>query len=356
MKTAIIFYSLLFITTLHTLGQTKKDRDLLKQMTDSIEDHHFPGIHSVLIFKGDQLIYSHYFNGFSVDSLHDSRSSFKSITSLLIGIAIDKGFIKDVNQKVYSYFPEYVFSKTDDPRKKEMTIQNLLNMESGYDCEEFNESKVCEDDMEKSKDWVRFSLTLPLKDKPGTVWAYTSCDPMILSGIIKKATHLSVMDFSKKYLFQPLGITNYRWTVDPSGNGMTAGSFYILPSDMLKIGKLVRDQGKWKGKQVISSSWIDKSTAAPIPIPDFSFVKSSRSKIAIPQQTYYGDYWYREQIKTPDLTEEVHFASGNGGQYIFIIKRLNLVIVFTQGNYNSRKAKQAFDLLARYILPKFEQK
>ena len=356
MKSILIAYILLLLPGLKAGAQTvQKDQEaVLKQMTDSIEHQRYTGIHGVLIAIGDQTVYEHYFNGFTRDSLQDSRSSFKSITSLLVGIAIDKGLIKNVNQKVYDFFPEYAPFKNDDPRKKEITIQNLLDMESGFDCEEFNDTKDCEGDMTNTQDWVQFSLNLPMKNKPGTVWAYTSCNPMILSGIISKVSRMSVMDFAKKYLFDPLSITGYKWTVDPSGHGMTAGSFYIRSADMLKIGQLVRDQGKWKGKQVISEKWINKSTTSNIPIPDFSFVKFSRSTVAIPQPTYYGDYWYREQVKTANFQENLLFASGNGGQYIFVIKRLNLVVVFTQGNYNSWKAKKAFDILARYILPVYE--
>jgi len=163
------------------------------------------------------------------------------------------------------------------------------------------------------------------------------------------------MDFAKKYLFTPLGITHYKWTIDPSGNGMTAGSFYIRPADMMKMGVMVKQNGMWEGKSIISEAWLKQSTTATVPIPDFSFTKFSRSRIAIPQPTYYGYYWYNEQVKTAAFTEDVVFASGNGGQYIMIIKRLDLVVVFTQENYNSWQAKRAFDLLATYILPAYEK-
>lgn len=321
------------------------------KITDSL--YQYPGLHSLLISKGNKLIYEHYFNNFNQDSLHDSRSSFKSITSLLVGIAIDKGLIKDINQKVSDFFPENLSFK-NDAYKKNMIIKNLLEMKSGFDCEEFDGTKDCEEEMSSSKDWVQFSLNIKMKSKPGEEWAYTSADPMIISGIIKKAAGMSVMDFAKKYLFDPLEISKYKWTVDPSGNAMTAGSFYILPRDMMKIGQLVRNEGNWKGKQVISKKWITQSTLCDIPIPDFSFMKSSRSKIGFPQQAYYGFYWYRELLKTPAVNEELLFASGNGGQYIFIIKDLNLTVVFTQGNYQSFKAKQAFEILAKYIIPVYK--
>lgn len=343
------------IFTISAQIEKKHQNQLLKEMTDSISHSHYPGIHSVLISKNNQLVYEQYFNGYTQDSLHDSRSSFKSITSLLIGIAIDKGFIKNVNQKVYEFFPEYPSLKTD-PLKKLLTIKNLLEMKSGFDCEEFNDTKDCEEEMSLTKNWVAHSLNLPMKNKPGEIWSYTSVDPVILSGVISKAANMSIMDFAKKYLFDPLGITSYKWTIDPSGNGMTGGSFYIRPIDMMKLGQLVKNKGVWKKKQIISKKWIAESTICDILIPDFSNMKSSRSKIGIPQPTYYGYYWYRETIKTNDFQENLLFASGNGGQFIFIIESLNLTVVFTQGNYGSFKGKQAFEILAKYIIPNFKTK
>jgi CubicO group peptidase (beta-lactamase class C family) len=329
----------------------KPQPGLLDSMTLAVDNNVYSNIHSILISKSGKLVYEHYFNGWNKDSLQDSRSSFKSVTSLLAGIAIDKGFIKDVHQKVYSYFPDYApFSNYDD-RKKEMTIKHLLEMKSGFDCEEFNGEKDCEDIMTTTNDWLRFSLDLPMKHSPGTVWSYTSCSPMIIGGIISHTAKMSIMDFAKKYLFEPLEIRNYKWTVDPSGHGTTAGSFYIRPADMLKLGEVVLQDGQWRGRKIISSSWLKESTQPITLIPDFSYVQFSGSTVATPQPAYYGYYWYTETIKTKDFQENVLFASGNGGQYIMIVKNLDLVIVFTQGNYNSSRAKRAFDILAKYILP-----
>ncbi|MBE9584417.1 serine hydrolase [Mucilaginibacter sp. JRF] len=324
---------------------------LLENMSAAISRNEYPGIHSISVLVADSLIYEQYFNEFSPDSLHDSRSSFKSITALLLGIAIDKGFIKSTDKKVYDFLPEYASLLINDPLRKQLTIQHLLDMQSGFDCEEFNGTKDCEDEMAGSNNWVKFSLERPMKDTPGKVFAYTSCNPVIIGGIISRTTNMSVMSFARQYLFDPLGITDYKWTVDPSGNGMTGGSFYIKPADLLKIGRLVRDEGKWNGNQIVSKKWIKAVNNVGIPIPQFSFAKVSQSSLLIPQQTFYGNYWYREVLETPNLHEELLFASGNGGQYIFVIKRLNAVIVFTQGNYSSWKAKQAFELLGKYIIP-----
>ncbi|RAJ34360.1 serine hydrolase domain-containing protein [Pedobacter cryoconitis] len=357
MRRFVIRYILFFGFSLSAVAQSVKIKDdsLLAQMTSAIEQGQYPKVHSISVFKGDKPVYEHFFNGFNPDSLHDSRSSFKSITSLLVGIAIDRGLIKDVNQKVYEFFPQYPdFGK--DKLKKEMTLRNLLEMKSGFDCEEFNDTKDCEEEMSLSKDWVKFSLGLPMKYKPGEVWSYTSIDPMILSGVISKASGMTIMKFAEQYLFKPMGIIDYRWTVDPAGHGMTGGSFYIHPSDMVKLGRLVKDNGVWKGKQLISKRWISQSALCDIPIPDFSNAKSSRSSLLIPQPTFYGFYWYREVLKTKDIQQDLLFASGNGGQFIFILKDLDLTVVFTQGNYQSFKGKQAFEILAKYIVPGFSGK
>jgi CubicO group peptidase (beta-lactamase class C family) len=346
----LVIVSVLGLLNVDAQIRKVESRRLFVNMTAAIERNEYPGMHSLLIKQGLKPIYEGYFHGYNRDSLHDTRSAFKSITSLLVGIAVDKGLIKSIDQKVYDLFPEYKPIKNDDPRKKMMTIRNLLEMKSGFDCEEFDGTKDCEDAMSESRDWVKFSLDLPMKCQPGTEWAYTSIAPMILSGVISKVSGMTVMDFAKKYLFGPLGITDYKWTTDPSGHGMTAGSFYIKPVDMLRIAELVLHQGRWNGKQLISPKWISESTAGNIPIPGFSYVKTSRTTVAIPQQAYYGYYWYHEVIKTDAFQHDVLFASGNGGQYIFIIKSLDMVVVFTQGNYGSWKAKQAFEILAKYIL------
>ncbi|MBO9562559.1 MAG: serine hydrolase [Niastella sp.] len=337
----------------HSQSLNEKQGRLLDSLTQAATGSYYTDIHSIVIARDGKLLYEKYFNGWNKDSVHDSRSAFKSITSLLAGIAVDKGLI-DVNQKVYSFFPEYKNFSGNNAWKKDMTIAHLLRMESGFDCEEFDGDKDCETDMMASKDWVRFSLDLPMKYKPGTVWAYMSSDPMIISGIISRVAKMSIMDFAKKYLFDPLGIKHYRWTVDPGAHGMTAGSFYILSSDFVKIGQMMLQKGMWKGQRIVSAAWLAQSTHTPIPIKDFSFTRFSKSAVAIPQPSWYGYYWYKEEIRTKAFKETVLFASGNGGQYLMVIERLGLAVVFTQGNYNSWKAKKAFDLMARFIIPAFE--
>ncbi|WP_162946352.1 serine hydrolase domain-containing protein [Chitinophaga barathri] len=336
----------------NSLAQQKKP--LPDEMNQAIVQQEYKNMHSILVSRNGTIEYEQYFNGYHADSLHDSRSSFKSVASLLVGIAVDKGFIRDIDTPVYTFFPEDT-AFSSDPRKRKITIRHLLEMRAGFDCDEWTDrGRDCESMMDKTADWVQYALEkLPMKDDPGKIWAYTSCDPMILSGVLKKASGMSVMDFAAKYLFAPLNITRYRWTLDPAGNAMTGGSFYLLPGDMLKIGQLVLNNGMWKGKRIVSEQWLKLSTTATIPIPGSSFMAVSRSAVGIPQPTTYGFYWYNELVKTKDFRYKTIFASGNGGQYIIILKELDLVVVFTQGNYGNRMAKQAFDMLVKYILPAY---
>ncbi|WP_221622323.1 serine hydrolase domain-containing protein [Larkinella rosea] len=316
----------------------------------------YPNLEGITITQRGKLIFENYFHQLNKDSLHDSRSSFKSVTAILIGIAIDKGFIKNVHEKVYTFFPEYKPYGNWNTLKDSMTIEHLLEMKSGFDCEEWEGSKDCEDDMANTQDWIKFCLDLPIKNKPGTQWDYTSINSMLLGGIIAHATHMTVSDFADNYLFKPLGITKYRWTKDPVGHEMTAGSFYISPRDMNKIGQLVLNEGVFNNKRVVAAKWIKRMTKGLIKIENFSNVRISKNKTAFPQPTYYGYAWYSEEIKTEKFKHSVVFASGNGGQYIMVIRDLDLVVTFTGNSYNSSKSKLPFDLLIKYIMPYFNQK
>ncbi|SDL83137.1 serine hydrolase domain-containing protein [Pedobacter antarcticus] len=352
---SVLTFIPVFTLTLKLDAQTLpvKTSSIMAEAEAAILRNEYSGINSILISKDGAPVYEHYFNGFTADSLNDSRSSFKSVASLLLGIAIDRGIVKNVNQFVYTFFPEEK-AFAADPLKRRMTIKNLLEMRSGIDCDEWNGEKDCESEMEPTNDWLKFSLSVPMKHEPGKIWSYTSIDPMIISGIISNASGMSIMEFAKLYLFEPMGITNYRWTTDPAGHGMTGGSFFIRTQDMQKIGQLLLNRGIWNGKRIVSAKWLKSSTTANIPIPETSFIKLSKNKTAIPQPAFYGYYWYNEQVKTDGFTANIVFASGNGGQYIMTIKDLGLVIVFTQSNYGSWKAKRAFDILVKYIIPAYQ--
>jgi CubicO group peptidase (beta-lactamase class C family) len=352
-----VLSSLLLIILFASPRLFSQNINLLDSLSATIRQGAYKNIDAIVISHHGKTIYEQYFNGYTKDSLHDTRSSFKSVAGLLTGIAIDKGFIKSVQEKVYPFFPEYKHYDNPDSRKAHMTIQHLLEMKSGYNCEEWNSTNDCENKMmDSAKDWVKYSLDMPLLHEPGTVWSYMSANAMLLGGVIAHASHMPIDQFAAKYLFTPLGITRYRWTKDAVGQGTTAGSFYILPTDMLKIGELVLNKGVWKGKQIVSAQWINEATKRITQIEDFSNVQISKAKDAIPQPTWYGYTWYNEEIRTATIKHNVVFASGNGGQYMMVIKDLDLVVVFTGNSYGSARSKLPFEVLIRYVLPYLDAK
>lgn len=348
----LLIRSLIAIVLLLGNQNTKAqvEMPLLDTMRAKIETETYRNIHSVLIQQSGQLKYEAYFGGYTADSLHDTRSAFKSITSLLTGIALDKGYLKTLDTPLLQFFPDY---EPKDLRKKQITLRHLIEMKGGFRAEEFyGVGPDAEAAMSETDDWVAFSLNLPMKDDPGLNFSYTSCEPMLLGAAIAKAADQSIMDFSKSYLFEPLGITDYRWTISPEGNGMTAGSFFMKPRDMIKIGELVLREGAWGEQSILSSPWIHTSTRCLTPI-DFSFARFSRMDNAQVQTSRYGYYWYKERLRYQGIDTDVLFASGNGGQYIMILKDWDMIVVFTGGNYGNWRGKLPFEILLKYILPSF---
>jgi len=345
------FCLIVFLFLLHLKAISQLEKTRFDSISINARNGTYNNVDGIVISRYGKTIFQDYFHEYTKDSLHDSRSAFKSITGILVGIAIDKGYIKNVQQKVYKFFPDYKRPANWDKRKDSMTIEHLLEMKSGFDCEEWNGTKDCEAEMGNTRDWIKFCLDLNLKNKPGSKWDYTSINAMLLGGIIANASHMTVSQFADRFLFKPLGIKRYIWTKDSLGHELTAGNFFILPDDMIKIGELVLNNGIYQKKRIVSSKWIRMMTAKLTEIENFSNVRISKNKEAIPQPTYYGYTWYNEKIVTRQLSYNVVFASGNGGQYIMIVRDINLVVVFTGNSYNSSKSKLPFDIMIRYILP-----
>ncbi|MEM8894208.1 MAG: serine hydrolase domain-containing protein, partial [Bacteroidota bacterium] len=323
-------YNLLLIGLLITCFTSRVNaQSVPSELATLIDDGTYPNIDAIIVQQGDQIIIEDYFNDFDREAMHDTRSSFKSITSLLAGIAIDQGLLK-LEDNLGKFFPELAGQS-----KADITVQNLLEMMSGLACEEFYDiGPECEGDMWESDDWIAYCIGIDLVNTPGTTWSYSSNDPMIMGEVVSRAAGMTIMDFAKENLFDPLDIKDYKWTISPKGRGMTAGSFYMRPLDMLKIAQLVSNKGVFDGDQLVSSQWIKQSTDCQIDL-DFSFTGSSRMPNATYHQTTYGFYWYQELLEFGDTKTEVLFASGNGGQYMMVIPDYNAIAVFTGSNYGN---------------------
>ncbi|MBU2945557.1 serine hydrolase domain-containing protein [Zobellia uliginosa] len=296
-------------------------------------------IHSVLLIKNNELIIEEYFKGYSVNEPHDLRSSTKSIRSILMGIAIDKGFIESIDDPISKYLKAPIPQKNLDLKKKRITIKNLLTMSSGLDCNDWDKkSEGQEDKIYRQKDWLQYAIDLPMVYEPGTVSNYCSIGTVMVAEIISQASGMTIDEFADKYLFVPLKITNKRWghtskkEVIPS-----AKRLYMTPRDMAKIGQLILNNGAWNGKQIISEKWVTESTTTKTQLSGND----------------YAYLWWNIPFKLGERLTTSKTASGNGGQYIIILPEMDLVAVFTGGAYNSKDANLAFAIMNDIFIPTF---
>ncbi len=227
--------------------------------------------------------------------------------STLIGIAIDKGYIKSVDQPVLDFFPGRRSPRMDD-RWKRLTVKHLLTMTSGF-CEDFRSGEQQLTRMRLTQDWVQFLLDNPFVSDPGERFAYCSCASNLLSSVLTSATGLNARAFAKKHLYGPLGISNVIWPEDPHGNSTGWGDSYLLPSDLARIGYLFLQGGVWNNRQVVSAGWIRDAT---------------RKQVEVSGGEGYGYKWW--VLREPPGAFE---ARGRGGQRIVVLPSKRLVVVVT---------------------------
>ena len=290
-------------------------------------------IHGILIVKSGRLVFEEYFPGYAFyhgpltefdrETKHNLASVTKSFTSALIGLAIDNGFIQNVNQKMFSFFPEYIDLNNDE--KDKITLEHLLTMTSGLEWDEstFSYSDPRNDVFQlfHQNDPIRFILNKPMVTEPGTQFLYSSGSANVLGEIIRKTTGLRADDFAREYLFSPLGITDYKWVILPNNVLFTSGDLKLRPRDMAKLGDLYLHDGVWKGQQIISEWWVEKST---------------RSFINADPGWEYGYKWWLYTYEINSQQIESYSARGWGGQNIIVFPSLDMVVVTTAGYYDDR--------------------
>ena len=320
-----------------SLNKMNVDSGKINELMCNIANGNFENIDSVVLVKNGKLILEEYFNGYHREKTHEIRSATKSIGSILTGIAIDHRFITDENNRIYPYFQKHEPDEKWDDKIKNVSLKTLLTMTSGFDCDDHKiPGFECERNMYKTNDWVEYALNLPMAYQPGEHWAYNSSSLILVSEIISETSKMSIPDFANKYLFEPLGITDFQWGFSPKGRAFIAGNAKMKPRDMAKIGYMFLNDGKWKGKQIISKEWIEEST---------------RAHTTADTSEKYGYLWWSGKTVINNQYIEGYWAEGNGGQYIFVFPTLDLVAVFTGGNYNNPLSVQPMGMLINYIIP-----
>ncbi|MEO1256727.1 MAG: serine hydrolase, partial [Bacteroidota bacterium] len=236
----------------------------------------------------------------------------------------------------YIDFPER--DKNPDPRKSKITIRHLITMSTGWDCNDWDKkSKGQEDKVYKKKDLINYTLNLPIINDPGAKSNYCTMGVLLTKEIIQRTSGIPLDEFAKKLLFEPLGITQYRWGHTSESRKMILASkrLYMKPRDLAKIGILVKNKGKWKDQTIVSEKWINELSTPQTKITGLD----------------YGFLWWRLPLQSGEKVWNSLMATGNGGQYIIIIEELDLMAVFTGGAYNSDQDKLPFAIMNRVVIP-----
>jgi CubicO group peptidase (beta-lactamase class C family) len=351
--------------------------DSLFSLIKKIEHKTYDKIHCILLVKNNKLIFEQYYPGnkykywsptspsfdagvvdYGIDSVHNIHSATKAFTSILIGIAIDKGFIESVDEPIFKFFPEYIDLR--DSLKAKITIKHLLTCTSGLQWNELDAPKDPSNDLVKllakvlnqaisdeeykiilpTDNLIEFILSKPCIAEPGTKWYYSGGDLVLLGEIIKKATGLRMDKFAAKYLFENLGIENYKWELIDTDIVNAWGMLEIRPRDLAKLGYLFINNGKWKNKQIVSKEWLLNSSTKHIdvPITDEAWGKLS-----------YGYQWF---LKTTEINNKIisyFFRPGVGTQCLAVFPEYNVVLVMTGGYWPSDGP--VIEIIEKFILP-----
>lgn len=261
----------------------------------------------VLVLRGGDIAFEQYFNGHTVDSLHDIRSATKSITSLLAGIAIEQGLIDSVNA----------------PVRDDVTIEHLLTMSSGLDADDSDpQSPGNESTWYEYDDWLGHLAILDVKSEPGRRWVYASANTFLLGVAIEDAAGMRLADFAAENLFTPLGISEFSWARNANGRTVGQGNLSLTLRDMASIGQLVLDEGEWNGERLVSAGWIRRSIKGRFEVPWSGYDE-------------YGYSWYLHSQTIDGATFDYVFASGNGGNKIYVVPDLDMVVVIQSAAYNT---------------------
>lgn len=270
----------------------------------------------------------------------DIRSATKSVTALLVGIAIDRGAIASVQVPVIELLPEYAESLADDPRKAQIRVEDLLTMRSGLDCDDWTKSSPGhEDKMYRRRDWLEFWAKQPMRDDPGTRYSYCTGNVVALGRILANTLDQPVPEFARAALFEPLGIEHAQWETWNRGRDTdTGGHLAIHPGDLLRIGQVVMAGGTHQGRELISASWIEAMTTAHVAIPD--------------RAQHYGYLWWLDQARGSKLPPtRVWMAIGNGGNLLFLLPEHDFGVVFAGTRFNRPDAMEPMAWLRDRILP-----
>jgi CubicO group peptidase (beta-lactamase class C family) len=281
-------------------------------------------LYSLLVIRNGYMVSETYFRGDDAGTRRELYSVTKSVVATLVGIAVDRGDMADLDAPVLGCFPERTFAHTDD-LKEAMTLRHLLTMTSGLDWGEGDSTYRA---MYMSGDWVRYVLDIPMRQAPGERFVYCSGCSHLLAAIVQQRAQGNLEDYARRHLFGPLGIKSFKWDRDSAGIPIGGWGLQLTPRDMARLGYLYLRRGEWEGKQVVSAGWIDAAT---------------QRHVATDGALGYGYQWWIY----PD--HGAYVALGRYGQTIFVAPEHDLVVVTTARIEGGHEA--IFRLIDEYIVP-----
>jgi CubicO group peptidase (beta-lactamase class C family) len=333
----------------------------LEALTRALQEGELARISSVLLARRGQLVYEVYGDGSADGSgdaggdgaertrLRNTRSATKTVTGMLVGIAIDRGLLPGVWIPILPYFADKQPVQHPDPRKAAITVEDLLTMSSLLECDDENPfSRGHEERMYVMEDWIQFTLDLPIKGFPAWVtqpadapygrnFSYCTAGTVTLGAVLERAVNRPVPAFAREALFLPLGIERAEWQYAPLGLAMTGGGLSLTSRDLLKLGYLSLRGGVWHDQQIISAQWVTTST---------------QPHVRVDEETEYGYLWWLRTFASGGRSYACALMQGNGGNKVAIFPALDLVAVITSSNYNARGMHELADrLLTDHILP-----
>ena len=324
----------------------------IEKMDSLVSSNAFKQISSIVIAHNGKLIFENYYNDSNSSTKHNTRSATKTITGTLIGTLIQQGKLNSVKENA-SKFSKVKNIQNPDVRKNQITIEDLLTMSSVLECNDWDDySRGKEDRMYIIEDWVKFYWDLPIKGFPeweskpkdskyGRSFSYCTAGVVVLGDVINNISG-SLEKYADKALFSKLGITDYHWQITPTGLPMTGGGLGLRSRDLLKIGQLYLNNGKWNNEQIISEAFVKESTKPQAAVGMFDYE--------------YGYLWWLSEFGK-DNKHKAYFMSGTGGSKIAVFPDLDLVVVLTSTYFKGgmESHNQTTKLLSDFIIPEIEK-
>jgi len=313
-----------------------------KQKIDSafIHSKNLGYVDGLLVIRNGKIVAEKYFNGYDQNTAHNVKSVSKSFLSAIVGIALREGYLSSLDLKVLDYFSEYVYQGMDE-RKKDITIKHLMTMRMGIDTEENNLLDVL-----NTSNWIKTTIELPLLSAPGEKFRYNTLETHLLSAILSKEIEMDLLEFARKYLFEPMGITIHNWMKDPQGYYFGGSEMYFTPRNMAVLGYLYLNKGKLNGKQIVPADWVDLSLTK-------TWEKDSK-EWGVLKEYNYGYLWWLGKING----YKMFWALGYGGQTVLTFPDLNLIVVTTAGyniGWDVDQERPILEMVSKYVLPAIKQ-